>query len=233
MAERLLPCWSPVAPVRSASAVVARAARRRASRSPPPGSWSRSASAPRATSVDRASDVRRGRPARPAAGDGRGGGGGRPGGGRRPRRRLLRSRTVHETSRDDFDAHAAPQPAPAFLLAHAAMPRLVRARRRRVRRRLGAARAAAVHRRRRATSPPRRRCSPSSRPSTPSTAARACAANAILPSVIDTPANRAAQPDADHSKWVPAAEIAKVVRFLVSDDSAPTSGAAMPVYGRA
>jgi NAD(P)-dependent dehydrogenase (short-subunit alcohol dehydrogenase family) len=58
-------------------------------------------------------------------------------------------------------------------------------------------------------------------------------ANAILPSVIDTPANRRAQPDADHSKWVPPQQIAKVVRFLVSDDSAPTSGAAIPVYGRA
>jgi NAD(P)-dependent dehydrogenase (short-subunit alcohol dehydrogenase family) len=57
--------------------------------------------------------------------------------------------------------------------------------------------------------------------------------NAILPSVIDTPANREAQPDADHSKWVAPEEIAKVVRFLVSADSAPTSGAAVPVYGRA
>jgi NAD(P)-dependent dehydrogenase (short-subunit alcohol dehydrogenase family) len=57
--------------------------------------------------------------------------------------------------------------------------------------------------------------------------------NAILPSVIDTPANRAGQPDADHSKWVPPQQIAKVIRFLVSDDSAPTSGAAIPVYGRA
>jgi NAD(P)-dependent dehydrogenase (short-subunit alcohol dehydrogenase family) len=57
--------------------------------------------------------------------------------------------------------------------------------------------------------------------------------NAILPSVIDTPANRAAQPDADHGKWVPPAEIARVVRFLVSDDSAPLSGAAVPVYGQA
>jgi NAD(P)-dependent dehydrogenase (short-subunit alcohol dehydrogenase family) len=57
--------------------------------------------------------------------------------------------------------------------------------------------------------------------------------NAILPSVIDTPANRESQPDADYSKWVPPEEIAKVVRFLVSDDSAPTSGAAIPVYGRA
>jgi NAD(P)-dependent dehydrogenase (short-subunit alcohol dehydrogenase family) len=58
-------------------------------------------------------------------------------------------------------------------------------------------------------------------------------ANAVLPSVIDTPANRRSQPDADHSKWVPPQQIAKVVRFLVSDDSAPTSGAAIPVYGRA
>jgi NAD(P)-dependent dehydrogenase (short-subunit alcohol dehydrogenase family) len=58
-------------------------------------------------------------------------------------------------------------------------------------------------------------------------------ANAILPSVIDTPANREAQPDADFSKWVKPAEIAKVIRFLVSDDSAVTSGAAIPVYGRA
>lgn len=57
--------------------------------------------------------------------------------------------------------------------------------------------------------------------------------NAILPSVIDTPANRSAMPDADYSKWVAPAEIAKVVRFLVSGDSGPTSGAAVPVYGRA
>jgi NAD(P)-dependent dehydrogenase (short-subunit alcohol dehydrogenase family) len=53
--------------------------------------------------------------------------------------------------------------------------------------------------------------------------------NAILPSVIDTPANREAMPDADHSKWVQPADIAKVVRFLVSEDSRPTSGAAIPV----
>ncbi|HEX8742875.1 MAG TPA: SDR family NAD(P)-dependent oxidoreductase [Thermoleophilaceae bacterium] len=58
-------------------------------------------------------------------------------------------------------------------------------------------------------------------------------ANAVLPSVIDTPANRAATPDADFSKWVQPAEIARVIRFLVSDDAAVTSGAAVPVYGRA
>jgi NAD(P)-dependent dehydrogenase (short-subunit alcohol dehydrogenase family) len=57
--------------------------------------------------------------------------------------------------------------------------------------------------------------------------------NAILPSVIDTPANRAAQPDADHARWVAPAEIARVVRFLCSEESAPVSGAEVPVYGRA
>ncbi len=57
--------------------------------------------------------------------------------------------------------------------------------------------------------------------------------NAILPSVIDTPANRAAMPDADHERWVKAAEIAGVIAFLLSTDSSPTSGAAVPVYGRA
>jgi NAD(P)-dependent dehydrogenase (short-subunit alcohol dehydrogenase family) len=57
--------------------------------------------------------------------------------------------------------------------------------------------------------------------------------NAILPSVIDTPANRAAMPDADHDRWVSPAAIAGVVSYLVSGESEPTSGAAIPVYGRA
>ena len=57
--------------------------------------------------------------------------------------------------------------------------------------------------------------------------------NAVLPSVVDTPANRADQPDADFSRWVPPDQVAAVIRFLCSDDSAPTSGAAIPVYGRA
>jgi NAD(P)-dependent dehydrogenase (short-subunit alcohol dehydrogenase family) len=58
-------------------------------------------------------------------------------------------------------------------------------------------------------------------------------ANAILPSVIDTPANRAEQPDADHSRWVLPEAIARVILFLMSPDSAPISGAHVPVYGRA
>src|SRR3954467_7898247 len=57
--------------------------------------------------------------------------------------------------------------------------------------------------------------------------------NAVLPSVIDTRANREAQPDADFSRWVQPVEIARVVRFLVSDEAAVVSGAAVPVYGRA
>nr|WP_230415244.1 SDR family oxidoreductase [Micromonospora tarapacensis] len=57
--------------------------------------------------------------------------------------------------------------------------------------------------------------------------------NTVLPSVIDTPTNRDAMPGADQTRWVDPAEIASVIRFLASDESAPTSGAAVPVYGRA
>jgi NAD(P)-dependent dehydrogenase (short-subunit alcohol dehydrogenase family) len=58
-------------------------------------------------------------------------------------------------------------------------------------------------------------------------------ANAILPSVIDTPANRAAMPDADPATWVRPEEIAHTIRYLCSDESTATSGAHVPVYGRA
>jgi NAD(P)-dependent dehydrogenase (short-subunit alcohol dehydrogenase family) len=58
-------------------------------------------------------------------------------------------------------------------------------------------------------------------------------ANAILPSVIDTPANRESMPSSDWSKWVPPEQIAGVIASLCSDDFTPTSGAAVPVYGRA
>jgi NAD(P)-dependent dehydrogenase (short-subunit alcohol dehydrogenase family) len=57
-------------------------------------------------------------------------------------------------------------------------------------------------------------------------------ANCVLPGVIDTPANRRAMPDADASRWVAPAEIARVILFLASDDSTAVSGAAVPVYGR-
>ena len=57
--------------------------------------------------------------------------------------------------------------------------------------------------------------------------------NVVLPSVIDTAANRESMPNADWSKWVAPEQIAGVIRFLCSEDSAPTSGAAVPVYGRA
>jgi NAD(P)-dependent dehydrogenase (short-subunit alcohol dehydrogenase family) len=57
--------------------------------------------------------------------------------------------------------------------------------------------------------------------------------NAILPSVIDTPANRAAQPGADHSRWVSPEQIAGTVHFLCGADSTAVGGAHIPVYGRA
>lgn len=56
--------------------------------------------------------------------------------------------------------------------------------------------------------------------------------NSILPSIIDTKANRAAMPDADFTKWPKPEEIARVILFLCSDDSAVIHGAAIPVYGK-
>ncbi|MFB6280832.1 MAG: SDR family oxidoreductase [Haloferacaceae archaeon] len=58
-------------------------------------------------------------------------------------------------------------------------------------------------------------------------------ANAVMPSVIDTPANREAMPDADHGSWVDPADIAATICALCSDATAVTSGAAVPVYGEA
>lgn len=51
--------------------------------------------------------------------------------------------------------------------------------------------------------------------------------NAIVPSIIDTPANRAAMPDADRSRWLPPEEIARVIAFLASDDARTVTGAAV------
>ncbi len=58
-------------------------------------------------------------------------------------------------------------------------------------------------------------------------------ANAIMPSVINTPMNREMMPDADHDEWVEPADIAEVILFLCSDGASVTSGAAVPVYGEA
>ena len=139
---------------------------------------------------------------------------------------------VHETDPDQFDRLMRLNLRPNILLAHAAIPRFLR--------RGGGAFVAVSAR-------------PALRPFAGAPAyivAKAAVlsfvqtmdveyrqddirANAVLPSVIDTPANRAAQPDGDYSKWVAPEEIAKVIRFLISEDSAPITGAAVPVYGRA
>jgi len=55
--------------------------------------------------------------------------------------------------------------------------------------------------------------------------------NSVLPSIIDTEANRLAMPNADFSKWPKPEQIARVVLFLCSADAAPIHGASIPVYG--
>jgi NAD(P)-dependent dehydrogenase (short-subunit alcohol dehydrogenase family) len=57
--------------------------------------------------------------------------------------------------------------------------------------------------------------------------------NAVLPSIMDTPANRAAMPAADPAAWPKTAEVAEAIGFLASPQNALTSGALIPVYGRA
>jgi NAD(P)-dependent dehydrogenase (short-subunit alcohol dehydrogenase family) len=55
--------------------------------------------------------------------------------------------------------------------------------------------------------------------------------NTILPSIIDTPANRKAMPKADFAKWPKPEDLARVILFLCSDDAKAIHGAAIPVYG--
>jgi NAD(P)-dependent dehydrogenase (short-subunit alcohol dehydrogenase family) len=139
---------------------------------------------------------------------------------------------IHETEPDEFDRLMRLNLRPNVLLARAAMPRFLRQ---------GGGAFVAVSAR------------PALRPfsgAAPYIVAKAAVlsfvqaldaeyrkdgirANAVLPSVIDTPANREAQPDADYSKWVAPEEIAKVIRFLVSSESIAVTGGAVPVYGRA
>ena len=55
--------------------------------------------------------------------------------------------------------------------------------------------------------------------------------NSVLPSIIDTEANRKAMPDADFAKWPKPEDIARVILFLCSNDARVIHGAAIPVYG--
>jgi NAD(P)-dependent dehydrogenase (short-subunit alcohol dehydrogenase family) len=56
--------------------------------------------------------------------------------------------------------------------------------------------------------------------------------NAVAPSIIDTPANRAAMPNADHDAWPKPEEIAATIAFLASPENKVTTGAVVPVSGR-
>ena len=135
---------------------------------------------------------------------------------------------VHETDPEDFFRMHRLNLAPAFHLAHAAMPRLME---RGEGAFIGVSAQAAL------------KPFPGAAGYTSAKAAvltfikaldaeygpKGIRCNAILPGVIDTPANREAMPDADTSKWVEPQAIARVVRFLVSTESGPVRGAAIPV----
>ena len=56
--------------------------------------------------------------------------------------------------------------------------------------------------------------------------------NAVAPSIMDTPANRAAMPQADHAAWPKTEEVAATILFLASPDNTVTRGGVVPVYGR-
>ena len=61
---------------------------------------------------------------------------------------------------------------------------------------------------------------------------RGITVNAVLPSIIDTPANRADMPGAEFDRWVTPAALGRVVAFLLSDEAAAITGACLPVAGR-
>jgi len=56
--------------------------------------------------------------------------------------------------------------------------------------------------------------------------------NAVAPSILDTPANRAAMPEADYRRWVAPNDLAEIITFLASPANRATRGAVIPVYGR-
>lgn len=56
--------------------------------------------------------------------------------------------------------------------------------------------------------------------------------NAVMPSIIDTPANRSEMPTAAFDRWVDPEALGRVIGFLLSDDAAPITGACLPVTGR-
>ena len=57
--------------------------------------------------------------------------------------------------------------------------------------------------------------------------------NCVLPSIIDTPQNRAAMPDADPVAWVAPEDIARTIQFLASDQARAVHGVSLPLTGRA
>jgi NAD(P)-dependent dehydrogenase (short-subunit alcohol dehydrogenase family) len=61
---------------------------------------------------------------------------------------------------------------------------------------------------------------------------RGITVNAILPSILDTPRNRADMPKSDFTRWVAPVEAAEVITFLVSDEARAVTGALIPVVGR-
>jgi NAD(P)-dependent dehydrogenase (short-subunit alcohol dehydrogenase family) len=62
---------------------------------------------------------------------------------------------------------------------------------------------------------------------------RGVTANVVLPSIIDTPVNRSAMPEADFSRWVTPQSLAQPIVWLASEQAADVTGVLLPVYGRA